>query len=190
MEPDPSLRCKSVRRRYMRRTLTLLATLLVLGAAMPAALAGGWALTAFDSLPEDFEAGETYALDYTVLQHGETPVDVGESEVVFTNSETGETITFVAVKLDEPGRYTVEVTIPTEGVWGWRVSQGMFESHEMGVMTATAAAGITAPTPVPAPQGVDLMTILQVALPMAAVLAAIYTIRALARSRGETASTR
>jgi lipopolysaccharide export LptBFGC system permease protein LptF len=34
------------------------------------------------------------------------------------------------------------------------------------------------------------MTILQVALPMAAVLAAIYTIRALARSRGETASTR
>jgi hypothetical protein len=60
----------------------------------------------------------------------------------------------------------------------------------MGVMTATAAAGITAPTPVPAPQGVDLMTILQVALPMAAVLAAIYTIRALARSRGETASTR
>ena len=109
------------------------------------ALAGGWALTSFDELPSDFEAGASYDLTYTILQHGVNPVDVGQSEVRVIDGN-GDVMTFGATRLPERGRYQVTVTFPQSGLWTWEVTQGDFGTHPMGPisvspgMTAAAAA--------------------------------------------------
>jgi YtkA-like len=171
----------------MRKTITLAFTASVLAAVMPvAAIAGGWALTAFDSLPDDFEAGQSYTLHYTVLQHGNTPVDVGPSEVTFVD-DGGRAIIFEARRLGEPGRYTVEVTLPEGGTWSWSVSQGYFTAQDMGtVVVASVPFETTVPgTDQVTGAGIDLMELLRVVLPLAAIVAAVYTLREVARPRRE-----
>jgi hypothetical protein len=123
----------------------LIAILFVLVAIPISAVAGGWAMSSFDELPTSFESGETYALSYTILQHGKTPVDVGESSIIVTDP-AGRTTVFEATKTKEPGRYTVEVTFPEAGTFKWQVSQGMFEPHDLGTIgvaegAASAVAG-------------------------------------------------
>jgi hypothetical protein len=170
----------------MRKTLTLSVVALIIGAVMPAALAGGWAMTAFDSLPDEFEAGHSYTLEYTVLQHGRTPVDVGLSEVTFIDVE-GRALTFEAQRLDAPGRYTVEVTLPEGGTWSWSVSQGYFASHDMGtVVVATEPVGATTGSGLAPAAGTDGLGLLRILLPVAAVVAAAYTVGQVARTRRES----
>ncbi len=64
----------------VRYRIALVAILAVMTIPMTA-FAGGWAIASFDEVPGDFQAGATYDLEYTILQHGETPVDVGNSQV-------------------------------------------------------------------------------------------------------------
>ncbi len=102
------------------------------------ALAGGWAVATFDEVPAEFEAGVSYDLSYTILQHGKTAVDVGPSSVQITDSD-GDVTTFAATRLSDPGRYQVSVTFPDSGSWTWEVSQGGFAAHELGVVSVAAA---------------------------------------------------
>jgi hypothetical protein len=102
-------------------------------------LAGGWALTSFDELPTEFEAGATYDLTYTVLQHGVNPVDVGSSEVRVTGAD-GRVATFAATRMPERGRYQVTVTFPDSGMWTWEVTQGEFGTHPLGPISVSASA--------------------------------------------------
>jgi hypothetical protein len=128
----------------MARVRLLMVLLVALLAIPGGALAGGWALTSFDELPTEFEAGASYDLAYTVLQHGVNPVDVGQSEVRVTGGD-GSVTTFVAARLPEKGRYQVTVTFPESGLWTWEVTQGDFGIHPMGPISvspsAMAAAG-------------------------------------------------
>lgn len=111
------------------------------------ALAGGWALTSFDELPSDLEAGASYDLTYTVLQHGVNPVDVGQSEVRVVDGN-GNVTTFVATRLPERGRYQVTVTFPESGLWTWEVTQGDFGTHPMGPITVSpGVAAVATPSP-------------------------------------------
>ena len=160
----------------MRSALRALVVALVLAAAMPVALAGNMAITVFDELPEDFEAGTTHPLEYTILQHGQTPVDGANSEVIFTDSDTGQVLTFAAEPTGEPGRYAVEVMIPSEGDWQMQVTQGPFEAHEFGTIAVAPAAAAAA-------SSTGWMDVLRFILPLAAIAAAALTIRAVARSR-------
>ena len=107
--------------------------------AAPAAIAGGWAITSMDELPGEFQAGETYRLGYTILQHGKTPVDGAETEITARNTATGETLRFVGQPDGKPGQYVAEVTFPQGGSWAWSVSQGDFAMHELGELTVSAA---------------------------------------------------
>ena len=109
------------------------------------ALAGGWALTSFDELPSEFEAGASYDLTYTVLQHGVNPVDVGQSEVRVKGAN-GDVTTFVATRLPEKGRYQVIVTFPEAGLWTWEVTQGDFGSHPIGPISVSPGAGAAVAT--------------------------------------------
>ncbi|MCA1734788.1 MAG: hypothetical protein LC739_01340 [Actinobacteria bacterium] len=122
---------------------TKLAPILFVLVTLPlAASAGGWALTSFDEMPTEFAAGETYDLSYTILQHGKTPVDVGSTSVLVTDSG-GKVTEFEATSTGEVGRYTVQVTFPESGTFTWQVSQGPFQAHDLGsvdVAGATAAA--------------------------------------------------
>ncbi|MGQ0849755.1 MAG: hypothetical protein ACT4OP_11675 [Actinomycetota bacterium] len=133
----------------MRRLPLIAITALMAVLALPSmAIAGGWAMTTFDEVPEEFAAGQTYELTYTVLQHGKTPVDVGTSVIRITDS-AGNLSEFTAASLGEPGRYSVAVAFPVAGAFTWEVTQGPFEPQQLGklsVVGATAAAVTTGNT--------------------------------------------
>ena len=116
----------------------LIPLLLVLLAVPLAASAGGWALTSFDELPTSFEAGETYELSYTILQHGQSPVDVFSTSVFITDS-AGNVTEFEAIRTGSVGHYTVEVTFPEGGTFSWSVSQGDFAPHDLGSISVTGS---------------------------------------------------
>jgi len=111
------------------------------------ASAGGWAVASFDEVPGSFEAGSTYDLEYTVLQHGKVPVDVGPSEVRIFDSNGSGTV-FEATATGETGRYSVSVNFPESGNWRWEVTLGDFPPQEMGeVEVAPPATGTSSMIP-------------------------------------------
>jgi hypothetical protein len=126
-----------------RRKLVVVCALLAFMALPLLAQAGGWAIASFDSLPADFEAGESYNLTYTILQHGKTPVDVGTSVVRIRDSH-GALTEFEAVTTGEVGRYHVTVTFPAAGSFLWEVTQGDFEPYQLGTIEVSAAAASVA----------------------------------------------
>ena len=122
----------------MARYRIAFVAMLALVAIPMTAFAGGWAMASFDQVPGEFEAGSTYDLQYTILQHGETPVDVGDSQVVIVDA-TGSKTAFDAVALGQPGRYSVSITFPESGSWDWEVTMGPFSSHRMGTIDVREA---------------------------------------------------
>ncbi len=127
----------------MHRTFLVLGSMAAVVLIAPAALAGGWAVTSFDQLPPEFQAGETYPLGYTVLQHGQTPVQV-DTEIV-ARSEDGRQVSFTGVPEGPVGHYLAEVRFPQSGRWSWQVTQGPFGPQELGYVTVLPAASPTAP---------------------------------------------
>jgi hypothetical protein len=122
----------------MARYRIALVAMLALMAIPMAAFAGSWAMASFDQVPGEFEAGSTYDLQYTILQHGETPVDVGDSQVLIVDS-AGSITAFEAVPLGRPGRYSVSITFPESGSWDWEVTMGPFASQQMGTIDVQEA---------------------------------------------------
>ena len=141
----------------MLRTLVL-AAMFALALSSPA-LGGGWAVTTLDSVPDGFEAGQTYSIGYTIRQHGVTPVSVDRTEIRVTHSDSGKRLSFRGVPEGPVGHYVAKVTIPAAGTWTWDVTQGPFEAHPLGKITVsmpgTAAVAAT-PAAVAAPQAVTI----------------------------------
>jgi len=107
--------------------------------AIPLAVsAGGWAMASFDEVPDGFQAGVTYDLEYTILQHGVTPVDVGGSQVRMVDA-SGVVTAFDATPTGETGRYSVSITFPESGTWQWEVTMEDFAPHQMGTVEVTPA---------------------------------------------------
>lgn len=109
----------------MRKTSLL--ALVVLFVIVPVALAGGWATVTLDEPPGEIHAGETWSVGLTVMQHGVTPVhNLGEGmpvepTFVATNPTTGERVEAVARPDEKAGRFTLEVTFPSDGEWKWTI---------------------------------------------------------------------
>lgn len=107
------------------RKLRLLLTLVITFVAVPAALAGGWASVTVDEPPGEIRAGEPWIVGLTVWQHGVTPVhNLGEGmpvepTFVATSKATGQRVEAIARPDKEIGRFTLEVTLPSEGEWEW-----------------------------------------------------------------------
>ena len=119
----------------MRRRLALAASSasilsLILAAT---AFAGGWANAVMDTPPND-PAGpnEPGTLGFTLLQHGETPVDWGSAQIVLTNDETGQQIVGNATPSGPIGHWTADVTLPAEGSWSYQVAHQDLEITIMG----------------------------------------------------------
>jgi hypothetical protein len=136
-------------------------------------LAGGWAVTTLDALPEGgFQAGQTYRLGYTIRQHGQTPVNGAKTAITITPASQGTRHVFPGVADGQPGHYVAEVTFPSEGVWDWQVSQEPYAMQSLGTVTVTPApaadhatgmaVSLVTSAPVPAWSGA--------ALPLAALL--------------------
>ena len=118
-----------------RYRVALIGMLAVLAVPL-AASAGGWAIASFDEVPGGFQAGVTYDLEYTILQHGLTPVDVGDSQVRLVDAD-GAVTAFDATPTGETGRYLVSITFPDSGAWQWEVTMGDFASHKIGTVEVT-----------------------------------------------------
>ncbi|HET9540770.1 MAG TPA: hypothetical protein VFQ46_09245 [Candidatus Limnocylindria bacterium] len=119
----------------MRRRLALAASSasilsLILAAT---AFAGGWANAVMDTPPDD-PAGtnQPVTLGFTLLQHGETPVDWGVAQIVLTNDETGQQIVANATPSGPIGHWAAEVTLPAEGSWSYQVAHPDLEITIMG----------------------------------------------------------
>ncbi|MEV0620789.1 hypothetical protein AB0I81_46215 [Nonomuraea sp. NPDC050404] len=127
----------------MRKLLVVLAGVLVLVVgALPVAAAGNWAVTYMDPAPSRFEDGESYALGFWVLQHGNHPFE-GKMEPVglrFTGSG-GESLTFAGTALPEAAHYATSVVVP-RGVWRVQGIQGPFEPYEVGTLTVPGSLKI------------------------------------------------
>jgi len=142
------------------RTLAVAALLIALPAV--GAGAGMLSVVSFDELPPDFGAGDTHRLGYSVLSHGSTPVDVGDTGVRFHGPD-GETLVFAA-NADRVGHYTVEVVLPSDGEWTWEVVVGTDVLQRLGSIDVGAEAAVNV-TPSAA------VTWLRVILPAATALA-------------------
>ena len=158
----------------VRYRIALVAMLAIMAVPITA-LAGGWAMTSFDEVPSEFQAGSTYDLNYTVLQHGQTPVDVGATRVRLIDSN-GTVTEFDAIPTGEPGRYSVSITFPESGTWQWEVDQGEFGVYPIGSIEVSPAASATATS------GSALRWLLPVALVLVVGLIAVQ-LAGLAKAR-------
>lgn len=105
------------------------------------ALAGGWAVTTIDALPEGgFQAGQTYRLGYTIRQHGQTPFDGAKTTIAITSAVSGERHVFPGQPDGAAGHYVAEVTFPSEGAWDWEASQHPFAVQTLGTVTVGPVA--------------------------------------------------
>lgn len=145
----------------MRRRVIALSVgaLLVLAMVAPT-LAGGWAVTSVESVPDDIVAGETYDITYTVLQHGDKPVDMADTGIVVYPPDGGAPLTFSGTPTDTPGQYVAQVTFPTAGAWTWEANQGMFGAFELGALPVAEAPA----------SGLTVSDVLKYALPLLAVV--------------------
>jgi hypothetical protein len=128
----------------------------------PAALAGGWAITTLDSLPQDVRAGQTYRIGYVIRQHGVTPM-VGATPAIRI-SQGATQLTFAGREEGQRGHYVSDVTFPADGEWAWTADQSPFPMPQpLGTLVVGSALSAEPQPRAPAA--------LEIALPGLALLA-------------------
>jgi hypothetical protein len=136
----------------------VLALLLVL---IPAGVhAGGWSVVTLDKTPAEVKAGTAFTIGFTVLQHGETPVDGLTPKITFT-SATGDHKTFTARGDGARGHYVADLTLPTAGAWAWEIEA----FGPPSVMSPLQVLAAPAAAPAPASPAVAPALAMPTALP-------------------------
>ncbi len=111
----------------MKKILLVLAAAAVLA---PAASAGGWATVGLGSLPpDDLEAGGTWSVDLTVLQHGVTPLENVQPTIALIGEDGVVGGTFAAAPTKTPGVYHAEIRFPEAGTWRYEIHDGFSQTH-------------------------------------------------------------
>jgi hypothetical protein len=120
-------------------------------ATAPTAFAGGWAVTTLDELPATLNAGETYAVGYTIRQHGQTPLVTSQSAIEIRDAKGGGLQRFPGKADGAQGHYVAQVRFPSAGEWQWSADQSPFQPQALGGITIVAAAPVPVLQPVTAP---------------------------------------
>jgi hypothetical protein len=134
----------------MTALLVMLVGLLV---GAPPALAGGWAVTLLDPLPDRIEPGRAYTVGFWVLQHGSHPFE-GELTPVGLKlvDATGATTISPGTALPEAAHYATSIIVPAPGTYSLFGLQGMFQEYKIGTLTVPGGLSTLAmPPPVPVP---------------------------------------
>lgn len=94
--------------------------------------AGGWATIGVTKMPDEIHAGQPFALEFMVWQHGNKAVHElvwnGDRSlpvtplVKFISPDSKEAVTFSAEPAKIKGLFTAEITLPADGVWEWSIS--------------------------------------------------------------------
>jgi hypothetical protein len=167
----------------------------VIGA--PIGSAGGWAITTLDELPTVIRAGETYAIGYTIRQHGQTPFSTAQSAIEIRRPRGGTAERFVGTREGAPGHYVVEVRFREAGDWEWSADQSPFARQPLGTISVVPGAVTTEPEPTAPLENAAAKALFQLAvapgarlgLPIASVLAlAVFAWRLLLLFRTAPAS--
>ena len=104
------------------------------------ALAGNFAEVAFvDGSADPPVAGEARDIQFSLLQHGVTPVTFGDVALIATLPGTDESIAVPATSLGG-GEWSATVTFPIEGDWQVRVTHNVFETSPASLLAVSAAA--------------------------------------------------
>jgi len=116
-----------------RRAAAWVIGLLALWTVAPSsASAGGWAVTQVDPFDQP-AAGEDVEIDFTILQHGQTPVDV-DGVVIVVEGADGDITQFPAESAGTLGRYRATIEFPESGRYQWSVIQGWFGPQDLGAL--------------------------------------------------------
>lgn len=121
----------------MHRWFAVALVLLTALATSTVASAGGWAITTLDEVPSEVTARATYAVGFTVLQHGSRPADGLQTGITIRSTRSGQSLDFPAQADGRPGHYVAEVRFPTSGEWAWEVHLGYFPMQELGAVRVT-----------------------------------------------------
>ena len=108
--------------------------------------AGGWAVGSLDEAPSG-AAGVTEDVGFTILQHGQTPIDMTEDVGIDIVGPNGYHEFFPAAGDGTVGHYVATVTFPDAGSYTWSIRMGMFEPQQLGGLELTAPAAAIAPPP-------------------------------------------
>ena len=100
------------------------------------AFAGGWAVITLDEMPTDVVTGEPVTIGFTVMQHGQTPMN-DLTPTITASLQKDQEFTTTAVHDDKPGHYTATMTFPMEGKWDWSIHAFTME-QEMPVLSVAA----------------------------------------------------
>jgi hypothetical protein len=135
----------------MRLPRVLLAVLLATGVwalAGSVALAGGWATTLMDPLPDRIEANQAYTVGFWVLQHGSHPANppIAEAGLKFTD-ENGMAVTFKGAALPEPAHYAAAILLLHDGDWQVEGLQGWFGPYRIGMLSVPGRLALATPPP-------------------------------------------
>jgi hypothetical protein len=107
----------------------VLALLVAAVIAPTAASGGGWATVGVSTLPPDgLQAGQPWAFDMTVLQHGRTPLE-GIQPIVRVRGPGGGVEEIAATPTKKPGVYHAVVTFPSNGTWSYEIWDGFSQTH-------------------------------------------------------------
>jgi hypothetical protein len=147
----------------------ILLAIVLLALTATAALAGGWAVTSLDPLPDELRADALYQVGYTIRQHGQTPYPNAATSLEMTAPD-GRTLRFDARAGAQPGHYVAEVRFPAAGSYSWRVNQDWFGVQDLGTVTVLPAAPAGSPSTaaVAAPAAAPDAALLRLALALAA----------------------
>jgi len=91
------------------------------------ALAGGWAAITVEDLPDHVAAGRPVSLEFTVRQHGVSPLNGLEPRV--EGRARGARVRAAAVPVGAAGQYRATVTIPEPGEWTFTIHSGFGNSR-------------------------------------------------------------
>ncbi len=95
---------------------------------------GGWAVTTIDSVPTPIP-GQPIDVEFTIRQHGVTPVDLDEGVSITVTSADRTNQVFPATTTDLVGHYVAAVIFPAAGDFTWSVQQGWFAPQDLGTIT-------------------------------------------------------
>lgn len=104
---------------FMKSTLAPLLGLCLIGAGATV-LAGGWAVTTIDHLPDYAVAGTPLRLSFAVRQHG-FALHAGLTGDVLATHGT-ERVRVKTTPAEKDGYYTADLTLPSAGTWTIRIT--------------------------------------------------------------------
>nr|MDT0660652.1 hypothetical protein [Micromonospora sp. DSM 115978] len=144
-----------VRRLLAGLAAVVLGTGVGLGVTPPPALAGGWASTLLDPVPERLEPQRAYTVGFWVLQHGVRPMPTEMPQAnpigIKLVGERGQTVLFEGVAMPEAGHFATTIVIPEAGTWRVRGAQGGFMDFEVGLIEAPGPLTVLPVPAAPAP---------------------------------------